>query len=442
MDNLMKVSATVISHAGTIKTSNEDNFYMDGRSKNDFETGSVQVSLEKSSELFMFAVSHGLARELPDRNSSMPVASRAGAWIETVMREFKKYHERIKSSTKDIQFKSQQMVECIEEANNLVHSASVCDGLERGKRNSFAGLLLWERKAAVNNFGSSRIYFLRDGDIRSMSGDNRKTERLLRSGIITDEQAEMLFGQFGLSGDERKSNNRKSEIISLKEGDVFLICSGGLTGAIDEDRISEILNLKNDPCLASEMLVREALKNGGEDNITVLVARVDAVNAGKSIEPAVNRNRNEVKESRRIKKPAMLEKRERSAGKMIPFAVTLVLLTGLIYGIYELWLLFRNTDAADTAYLPSIAQQTNSDKEPSENIQTEVTPEPSQETEAAGNANSEPIRYKIQKGDSLQKISKKFYNDPQKYRLIMEANNIEDPDRIQVGQEIVIPPVE
>jgi nucleoid-associated protein YgaU len=47
--------------------------------------------------------------------------------------------------------------------------------------------------------------------------------------------------------------------------------------------------------------------------------------------------------------------------------------------------------------------------------------------------------YTVQPGDNLSKISKRFYGDPNKYPQIVKANNIEDPDKIKVGQQLVIP---
>jgi nucleoid-associated protein YgaU len=47
--------------------------------------------------------------------------------------------------------------------------------------------------------------------------------------------------------------------------------------------------------------------------------------------------------------------------------------------------------------------------------------------------------YTVQPGDNLSKISKRFYGDPNKYPQIVKANNIEDPDKIKVGRQLVIP---
>jgi nucleoid-associated protein YgaU len=47
--------------------------------------------------------------------------------------------------------------------------------------------------------------------------------------------------------------------------------------------------------------------------------------------------------------------------------------------------------------------------------------------------------YTVQPGDNLSKISKRFYDDPNRYMSIVKANNLEDPDKIKVGQELLIP---
>ena len=50
--------------------------------------------------------------------------------------------------------------------------------------------------------------------------------------------------------------------------------------------------------------------------------------------------------------------------------------------------------------------------------------------------------YSVKAGDMLMVIAKKFYGDESKYKLIMEANEIEDPNKIFVGQELIIPPAD
>ena len=57
----------------------------------------------------------------------------------------------------------------------------------------------------------------------------------------------------------------------------------------------------------------------------------------------------------------------------------------------------------------------------------------------SGPEEKEPIIHIVQSGDTLQGISKKYYNDIEKYTLIMKANGLTDPDRIMVGQELIIP---
>jgi len=52
-----------------------------------------------------------------------------------------------------------------------------------------------------------------------------------------------------------------------------------------------------------------------------------------------------------------------------------------------------------------------------------------------------PATYVVKKGDTLYKISKQFYNDPNKYKIIMEANNINDPSKIQIGSTLTIPDI-
>ena len=65
-----------------------------------------------------------------------------------------------------------------------------------------------------------------------------------------------------------------AEELSLEQNDIYLICSDGLTDMVDDSRILEILEMESKPENAAQALVRDALENGGRDNVTVMLLQV------------------------------------------------------------------------------------------------------------------------------------------------------------------------
>jgi len=436
MDNLIKISASAASHVGMIKSANENSFYMNGRFMHEYEADSVQVSIEDSGQQFVFAVSDGMDREMSDKSSSI-----------SVTREMKKFHDKIKSSSKGIQIKLEQMSESVEETNNLFHSILLGNDGDTLKRPAFAGLLISENKAAGITLGSNRIYMLREGVIKQLTADNQKTERLLKMGIITDEQAQMLSNRFGISNEQCKSDLKKSDISNISEGDVFLLCSSGLSDMVDDERIYEILveNENEDPGYISHMLLKEALRNGGEDNITALVVKIEKAAKEEAVKAFPTRpvENSQLRQVTRHSKHS--RKKNIAVRRIAVVAITLIIIAGVFYGLYKLWTGVVNKNEPDEALLPSSEQQSDpADKE--DTGFPEETAEPSDETaglEEEGAASEPDIAgsstYKVKAGDTLYKISQRFYGDPEKYKLIMQANNIENPNLIQIGQVLVIP---
>jgi len=438
MDGLVKVSASVVSHIGMVKAGNENRFYMDGRFMHEYETDSVQVSLERRGRQYLFAVSGGMDADISGKSPSV-----------SITRELDKYYNTIRNSSKDIQSKLEQLKECVDETAGLMHSTFLGGEGGASKKPSFAGLLIFENKAGVLNTGDTRIYLLRDGNIRQLAAEGRKAERLLKLGIITSEQAELLASRRSAAGEQAGIGIRKSEIIDIKKGDIFLLCSNGLTDMVDEERIHELLLISGDAGLASALLLKEALGNGGEDNVTALVVKIEKAEsedktgtegrAGSSGKRSAGNY--QARQVERAGKPGFGIRRLRMLKKFVSTAVAILIIAGAFYGMYKLWTGFGADIKTDGKKTSAAMEKTEETGEPSTAAEeTEETSVP-EETSGGGAENAGPVKYVVKKGDSLIKISKMFYNDPDKYKLIMEANNIKDANLIKVGQELIIPEV-
>ncbi len=136
------------------------------------------------------------------------------------------------------------------------------------------------RMLFVVHAGDSRCYLFRAGRLRQLTTDHNWAAELARRGAIKAEEVRghqwrhVVFnilggGEAGVQVDMRKDD--------LEPGDVLLLCSDGLTDMLDDDRIAAILEAEGEPESACKRLVDEANEAGGRDNITAIVARLEAI---------------------------------------------------------------------------------------------------------------------------------------------------------------------
>ena len=125
--------------------------------------------------------------------------------------------------------------------------------------------------------GDSRAYVYRDGELRLLTSDHSLVEELRRQGRLTDEQAEDHPQRSIIT----RALGPEAEVeidtltFSARPGDVFLICSDGLTTMIRDERIAEVLESSRNLDEAAARLVAEANEAGGRDNITVVAFRLE-----------------------------------------------------------------------------------------------------------------------------------------------------------------------
>lgn len=129
-------------------------------------------------------------------------------------------------------------------------------------------------QAVVAHLGDSRAYLLRSSTLTQLTQDHTLVEIYIRERILTPEQAlthpdrHVLTRALGI-GDLIAPEVRTHP---LQQGDTVLLCTDGLTKMLDDSRIEATLRRAgHDPSRACSMLVHEAVRSGGEDNITVVV---------------------------------------------------------------------------------------------------------------------------------------------------------------------------
>ena len=140
-------------------------------------------------------------------------------------------------------------------------------------------MLFLDDHAILANVGDSRAYRIRDGGIEQLTADHSLVAEQVRAGIITPEQARThrmknwILRSVGTEGDVEVD----TFIVPLEPGDHLLLCSDGLTGMLEDHEIRDAVLGATTVESAVDRLVALANDRGGEDNVTVVLARVDAL---------------------------------------------------------------------------------------------------------------------------------------------------------------------
>jgi serine/threonine protein phosphatase PrpC len=169
-----------------------------------------------------------------------------------------------------------QLEEIAHEANREIHKLAQEDSSRAGMGTTLTAAMVGDDEVALGHVGDSRAYVLRDGELKRLTKDHSLVEELRRQGRLTDEQAEEHPQRSIITralGPEPKVNV-DTMTFPARAGDVFLLCSDGLTTMVSDDEIREILTESKTLRSAVNKLVEAANRGGGRDNITAVAFRL------------------------------------------------------------------------------------------------------------------------------------------------------------------------
>jgi protein phosphatase len=176
-------------------------------------------------------------------------------------------------------------VEAITSINRTIHESAAESTERRGMGTTICALALVKpqgetsepQQVALANVGDSRIYLARSGKFRQLSVDHSYVQELVTEGLITEEEARVHprrnIVTRALGIDDRVAVD--SWLIPLFTGDRFILCSDGLVDEVPTADIAALAAQQREPQMIADALVALAKRNGGRDNITVVV--VDAI---------------------------------------------------------------------------------------------------------------------------------------------------------------------
>ncbi len=283
---MLIVDVYATSHVGMVRPENEDNYLLLDLSNTGIWTGedddqSVVVEsqrFEVNDNGVVFAVSDGMGGALAGEVASQMAVDTVSSVL------LKEDPERTISPNKFSDSLIGKLYDATVYANHKIHQK----GREpefQGMGATFTGVAVTPEGVGLIQIGDSRTYLVRNKKIYQITKDQSLVQQLIDSGQISEEEAET----HALRNVILQALGAQNEIypvaasLSPKKEDILILCSDGLSNKIDAAVIRKIVleNLDDLETAAVEM-VKEANEQGGEDNITLIIARL----TGNSLEEA------------------------------------------------------------------------------------------------------------------------------------------------------------
>ncbi len=180
----------------------------------------------------------------------------------------------------------ERLADRVREANRRIHELSHADDERHGMGTTLTAAYLDDSHLAIAHVGDSRAYLFRDGELQRLTQDHSLVGELVRKGKLTEEQAEehpqrsIITRALG----PEPSVEVDTWSYPVRDGDIVLLCSDGLTSMITEEKIAEVLESSSSLSDAASRLIREANAAGGRDNITVVLTRLEEVGGDAAID--------------------------------------------------------------------------------------------------------------------------------------------------------------
>lgn len=241
----LKIQLANLSDVGKKRTANEDYY------------GSFEIK-----DLKIFIVSDGMGGYKGGSTASHIAVNTIKNYFEQNSQNIKDISEAIKEALNQADLKIKQKADEDIELKDMGATAVV--------------LLIKNELAYTAHIGDSRIYLIRDREIKKLTKDHSLVQQMLDGGLISEELAKthpnrnVITHSLGYGG---KSDVELHQPFQLFKNDILILCTDGLTGHAEDFEIKEI-SLNNEPVTAVHKLIDLANERGGKDNITVQLIKI------------------------------------------------------------------------------------------------------------------------------------------------------------------------
>lgn len=252
------VYSAVMNNKGRVRKNNEDNFYLNGTvmQREKMDQGAFITCICKE-PVQLYAVCDGMGGNENGEDASF------GA-VSSLLAENK---EKTKSYDK------KKFTSTLQNYSDSLYRNSRRKGYKSGT--TIVAASIQNEKLLLVNVGDSRIYRFRGNQLKQMTVDHSRVQKLISLGMITPEEARthperhVITQYLGMNADIRLSPYYVSE--TVQKNDIYLLCSDGLTDMVTDQQLESILTEQSNPKELVQTLVKTALHNGGRDNVTAMV---------------------------------------------------------------------------------------------------------------------------------------------------------------------------
>lgn len=160
----------------------------------------------------------------------------------------------------------------IEEVNRQIYHQQEHDDALTGMGTTLSVLWMSDNFVYIGHVGDSRVYLLRDGEFKQMTLDHSLVEQLVREGVLTEEEAQNHPMRNIITRAIGTDESVEVDVVveERRKGDLWLACSDGLHGLVDDRQMRGALR-QYAPEKAADVLLKAALDAGGRDNVTLVI---------------------------------------------------------------------------------------------------------------------------------------------------------------------------
>lgn len=160
----------------------------------------------------------------------------------------------------------------IEEVNRQIYHQQEHDDALTGMGTTLSVLWMSDNFVYIGHVGDSRVYLLRDGEFKQMTLDHSLVEQLVREAVLTEEEAQNHPMRNIITRAIGTDESVEVDVVveERRKGDLWLACSDGLHGLVDDRQMRDALR-QYAPEKAADVLLKAALDAGGRDNVTLVI---------------------------------------------------------------------------------------------------------------------------------------------------------------------------
>ena len=253
----MRVTSCGITDVGVKRTNNEDNYLI-------------------NDELNVYVVCDGMGGHAGGEFASAIAVNT----VEEVLAGYDLRQEMTTFDPEDgpVEAVREKLRYAVRLAGRRIYQKALAEPEFKGMGTTCITLLLDGGNAFLGHVGDSRAYVVREGRIEQLTEDHSLVNEKIKAGLLTPEQARnhklknIITRSLGFTEEVEIDVT----VRAVRRGDHFVLCSDGLSNLVDTGEIGETV-LDGSPQEAARRLIELACERGGDDNVTVVIARVDEV---------------------------------------------------------------------------------------------------------------------------------------------------------------------